>query len=627
MDKPTLEFLLSNSLVNCREVTIKKLFPEFWEYVNNIYKSEPTKWVEKLYWYFHNINKHPKCPICGNPVEFITFKNGYKIYCSVECMHKDYENIKKRTAETNLKKYGAENPMKLKEVRDKIKATNLKKYGAENPMSSDIVKNKIKNSLIKKYGVESTWKIPGVQEKSRKSMMERHGVEWAQQSADIRKKTKKTTYEHFGGIGFGSEVLCKKTRDVIEERYGVRYALQNKDIMNKTKTIINERYGGIGCSSTLIANKIKQTNIERYGVDHNFRIGIYDKYPELIGIREDGSWICKCEHADCNKCSEKQYITYNNLHCQRKKFNTETCTILNPLDSGSGPEQSIGVFLQNMGVQFEQHNRTILHPAEIDFYIPSKNIGIEFNGVYWHSDLKKDKNYHIDKYLNCKKNNVQLIQIWEDWWCNKHDIVLSILKSKLGLISDKIYARDCICEQINNKDGLSFINKNHIQGKCRAKIYYGLLHNNELVSVMAFNKRSKLSGNKHLTDDDWELVRFCNKIDTTVIGGASKLLKHFIKDVKPSLITSFSCNDISDGHLYEELGFISDHKVNNAYWYIDSNTHERFHRTSFTKNAIIKKGLAGANGNWTEKEIMNTTKYLRIHDSGTTKWILDLKSC
>ena len=95
-----------------------------------------------------------------------------------------------------------------------------------------------------------------------------------------------------------------------------------------------------------------------------------------------------------------------------------------------------------------------------------------------------------------------------------------------------------------------FYDKNHIQGFCAATIHYGLYYKNELVSMMSFGKRSL--GREF--NKDWELIRYCTKINTLVIGGASKLFKNFIKEYNPKEIISWSSNDISNGNMYKLLG-------------------------------------------------------------------------
>lgn len=55
---------------------------------------------------------------------------------------------------------------------------------------------------------------------------------------------------------------------------------------------------------------------------------------------------------------------------------------------------------------------------EIDIFIPEKNIGIEYNSIYYHKtlpneDSSKDKKYHLNKFKSCKENGIRLISIFE----------------------------------------------------------------------------------------------------------------------------------------------------------------------------------------------------------------------
>ena len=146
------------------------------------------------------------------------------------------------------------------------------------------------------------------------------------------------------------------------------------------------------------------------------------------------------------------------------------------------------------------------------------------------------------------------------------------------------------------------------------EIKIGLFYEGELLSVMTFGKR-KLFG-----DNDWEMVRFCNKGGIQIVGGASKLLSQFIKDYKPSKIISFSSHDISNGNVYEKLGFKKEGESKTSYWYIDKNF-KRYHRYNFTKYQLIKDGYDRSK---TEEQIMNDRGYWRIYDSGQSKYILNL---
>jgi hypothetical protein len=261
-------------------------------------------------------------------------------------------------------------------------------------------------------------------------------------------------------------------------------------------------------------------------------------------------------------------------------------------------------------------DRNILEGKELDIYLPDLNLAFEFNGLYWHSDLFKDKRYHQNKTKDCLDKGIQLIHIWEDDWNNKQDIVKSIILNKLGK-SEKVWARNCIIKEINdNKLVREFLSKNHIQDFIGSKIKIGLFYNGELVSLMIFGSLRKSLGTK-TKEGSYELLRFCNKLNMTTIGGASRLFSFFLKNFKPKEVISYSDNSRGVGELYSKLGFEFLHETcPNYYWVVNG---IRKHRFNFRKDKLIREG---ADPNKTEVEIMNEMSYYRIFDCGSKKWKL-----
>ena len=115
---------------------------------------------------------------------------------------------------------------------------------------------------------------------------------------------------------------------------------------------------------------------------------------------------------------------------------------------------------------------------------------------------------------------------------------------------------------------------------------------------------------------EFEMLRFCNKLNTNVIGGASKLFKYFLKTYNPSQITTYADRSYSNGNLYKQLGFGFIHKTQPNYYYIIDNI--RYHRFNFRKDKLIREGF---DSNKTEHEIMLERKIYRIYDSGNLKFI------
>ena len=189
-------------------------------------------------------------------------------------------------------------------------------------------------------------------------------------------------------------------------------------------------------------------------------------------------------------------------------------------------------------IKLETSCRSFKGIKEIDIVCHLKKIAIEFNGLYWHCDIFKDKNYHLNKTLMMNNMGYRLIHIFEDEWLNKKDICKSIIMNIFGKNTKKIYARKCAIKEISNKESKEFLNENHIQGYCTSKQQLGLFENKKLVSVMTFrkNRSSSPAGSKNY---EFELLRFCCLKYTSVIGAASKLFGYFVKLNSPNKITNY----------------------------------------------------------------------------------------
>ena len=208
------------------------------------------------------------------------------------------------------------------------------------------------------------------------------------------------------------------------------------------------------------------------------------------------------------------------------------------------------------------------------------------------------------------------MHIWEDDWNYKKDIVKSMILNKLGKTPNKIFARKTEIKEINdNKLVREFLDINHIQGFVGSKVKIGLFFENELVSLMTFGNRRVAMGKKLTNKGEFELLRFCNKLNTNVIGGASKLFKYFIKNYNPIEITTYADRSFSQGELYRTLGFTFIGKTQPNYYYV-INKHKK-HRFNFRKDILIKQGF---DSNKTEHEIMLERKIYRIYDSGNLKF-------
>jgi hypothetical protein len=293
------------------------------------------------------------------------------------------------------------------------------------------------------------------------------------------------------------------------------------------------------------------------------------------------------------------------------------CAKCNGVTIGSSrAESEILEFLQMHCDEVVKSCRNVLQGKELDLYVQSQNFAIEYHGLLWHSFGKnypcnehheqEMKHKHANKRNKCMQRSIHLLQIFENEWQDKQDIVKSIILSKLKKLSNNVYARNCKVIIASKQQKKEFLAANHLQGNDNSQIALALMHNNEIVAMMTFGSR-QISAKK-----TYELIRFCCKCNTSVVGGASKLFKYFLSNYGASKITTYAdLRYCYDGSFYKQLGFNYVKTTPPAYWYTD--TKQVLHRFNFQKHLLVKQGY---DANLTEREIMLQRGWRRIWDCG-----------
>ncbi len=388
----------------------------------------------------------------------------------------------------------------------KVEETNISKYGTKSNLSTPETIKKIKETNIKKYGKEHHTQSELFKDKVKLSNLEKYNK------------------EHF----FQTDFFKTKSDETKLSKYNTNNPMELQFIKDRMKKTLNDnifkKYKKLLCDDYTILNYEKcNFNIKHKKCNTIFNIDIkklYDRCRRKLGI--------------CSVCFPASEIK-------------------------SIKEKELIIWLKELNIDLIESDKSILNPKHLDIYIPSKNLAIEFNGLYWHSDFKKDKKYHLNKSIKCVEKGIQLLHIWEDEWYYKQDIVKSIILNKLGLIKNKIFARKCEIRVVKDYNLIKkFLCENHIEGGSKSSIKLGLFHKNELVSLMTF---------KYKTKKELILVRYCNKNNFSVIGGASKIFKYLKNNYKFNKITTYSDFRLFDAKIYKILGF---NKINlspvNYYW-------------------------------------------------------------
>lgn len=519
------------------------------------------RFKEKVYLFINGLRSIPKCknPECVN---LTTFKNstlGYKDYCSIRCISSDPE-VKKKKEEKSLRKFGTKTPSQSKEIKDKIIKTNQQKWGGNSPMSSLGIRQKSKDTLLTNWGVDNPSKSEDILQRRIESF----------KVSKFKETFKKTSLE----------------------KWGVEHPWMNPDIHKKTIDFFYQDY---------------RRRIEEK-IDSRFTFKSFKKTPSTVL-----TFSCGC-------CGEYFDILPYQFY-YRVNSGISICTKCFPISENSSISQ---IELTNFIKEKYQGEillnfKDVINPFEIDVYLPDLKIGFEFNGVWWHSEKFKQENYHQKKSELSQSKGIQLITIWEDDWNIKREICHSFILNKLRQTPNKIGARKCVIREVSYNDSKNFLDSNHLQGDCKSSVRLGIHLNDDLVGLMTFSKlRLPLQKKKESREkaDYWELTRFCNKLNYNIVGGASKILKYFIQNWQPKSIETYSDNLISDGGLYESLGFKYQHTSKPGYWYVVDGI--RSHRFNWRKQKLVELGYDSSK---TESEIMSEIGYWKIYNAGNKKWI------
>jgi hypothetical protein len=515
--------------------------------------------------YFLKTNETGICnyPKCSKKTKFISFKQGYRVGCC--------EDHTKRL--NNLEKYGVENVMQLPEFKNNFKTSMLEKYGVTSSLKNPELLKKMHNTMHNQGGIGAV--NPTIKTNMIKTNQQKYGVDNVMQNPATRHK-------------FNTTML---------QKYGVKNALENNSINQKRIDTTIARFGSPHHTQSL---KYKTQCRQKFITKKIQKLQAYVKpvfsCDDYVDVDQDLQWQCVV-------CDSTFTDNLDNGKIPR-------CLECNPLlQMGySKMEQQLATRLSCF-FQVELNNRTVLSGKELDIYIPSKKIAIEFNGIYWHSELfGKNKNYHLNKTKQCAQQGIQLIHVFETEWLKNQQLVTSVILSKLGVFDNRIYARQCVIREITSNEKNVFLEKNHMQGNDKSSVKLGLFHSDELVAVMTFGK------SRYNKNYQYEMHRFCNKIGYQIIGGASKLWSYFVKHQTPNSVITYADRRYSEGALYAKLGFSKTDVSPPNYFYFKNNN-VLLSRLQFQKQKL-QKILPRFDADLTEWENMQLHGYNRIWDCG-----------
>jgi very-short-patch-repair endonuclease len=468
-------------------------------------------------------------------------------------------------------------------MKESLKKTMLENYGVDHPSKLESVKQKLKKTWANKTEEE----IKERTEKSKKTVREKYGVDHVSQSREVRDKTEKTWIEKYGVDNPSrADIVKKKRANTIMERFGAVNAGQNDEIKAKIAATNLKRYGGLFMNipdvkaeyiakfkenKHRIREKTVKTCLERYGTTAPLKNKIVlDGYMEKL--IESGKFRLIDGKTIKDFCAEKGLsISYAN-QLIRQGFDVrdyqKNFTRVETVTKG---------ILEKNGLSFSSNKN--IESRKYDFLIG--NLVIECDGLYWHSDVNKEKRYHQIKRNFYLENGYKPLFFRENEILNYPEIVESIILNKLNK-SNRIFARKCYIVEGNAKDARDWFNTNHLMGAGRGRVFF-LVEKNTNEKVCAIQLSNKKEG------ELYEVSRFAPKLNTSVIGGFSKLINHAHNIINFKQLFTYIDLRYGSGSYLKDLGFNYAGEYVSFCWTDFENV---FHRMRFRGDSGYELGMA-----------------------------------
>lgn len=552
---------------------------------------------------------HGPCPVCGKQVKIKDMSKGPQA-CSKECRQKLIE-------QTSLDRYGNKVVANSDYGRAKAKQTSQEKYGVDHYSKTSEYKERFTKTMNARYGVDHALQNDEIKQKWHETNREKYGANTPLENENLRARAWDTQKAN-GGIGLSRDGAVEHFKEVSRAKYGTDFPTQSETVKSKIFHTNLDRYGATCWLATEARLKITMMDPSKMDEFEKFRSGVrqyienlpykpsYSDLSDLTGITPDaiGNYIVT------HKCQD--LIDYHK----------------------SSIEQQIHDFIKSIdpNIEIKRNDRTVIKPMEIDLYLPDFKLGIECNPTYTHNSSKSThwsncivpNDYHAKKSMAAERAGIFLLHVFGYEWTFRRDIVKSIIRNLLGANLHKYMARNLIVKSVSDSEAIEFFNTNHIQGYASSSIRIGLYNNDSLISMMSFSRpRHTLGKTNNQESDTYELTRFCTRLNTTCVGGASRLFKYFVNNYHPSTIVSFSSIAGTRGSIYSRLGFSPDGYVSPGYVWVDLDS-DTYHSRVACQKRFLPKLLGEPDldiENQTEDEIMESHGFVKVYNSGLIRWV------
>jgi hypothetical protein len=511
---------------------------------------------QRMYHLREEMSEIPKCPVCEKDRAWYRYSNGY------------FETCGDKHCKQTVKAEKFKETVSSDEFADKKKEW----FGKQ------------KQTMLERYGVDHNWK-GDLRKTGEETMLERYGVKHALQGEEAQEKRRRTTEERHGTLD-----MFSLGRETVKEKYGVENAMQNEEVKKRNRVNMKNSF------KIKSDSKLTEFNLEQIGSD---------------------KVIYKLVCWECKSC----FVMRNGPVNYKLRMKETPCPNCNPPDlTSSKMEKELATYIHSLGViQINTNDKSVLRGTkfmEVDIYIPDEKIAIEFNGLYWHSELFKNKNYHQEKTRILLERGIMLYHVWEDDWIGKKPIIKSMIGKILGK-NIEIDPMECDIRNIDNEQYKIFLKENSLIKYEKPSEILGLLLNGELMVAMAF-KRSKAFING-IKEAEWKICSIVNKIGISANESEKTLFQKFLKMHPGESVLAYSGASFDpdpDNSIFHRIGMTKLKTSDPDYEWVLGGV--RMPKISRDKKEFEKWGYDKC---LSEKEVMKDLGAYRIWNCGEHKFI------
>ncbi|MES2381138.1 MAG: hypothetical protein V4538_08860 [Bacteroidota bacterium] len=217
---------------------------------------------------------------------------------------------------------------------------------------------------------------------------------------------------------------------------------------------------------------------------------------------------------------------------------------------------------------------------------------------------------HVAIINNNSKPPIQLVFTLDELVYKPH-LIKARVQSILGF-NTKIHARQCVIKHIDANESGLFFEENHLLGNVTGAYKIGLYYKDKLVALALFSKGRRMN---RLSEDkrSFELIRYCNKCNYTVVGGLSKLINHFANEKTAGDIMTYIDKDFSDGDSFKKIGFKTIDESTPIEFIISKQDYRKYAKLNMPK-PVEEAFLANADNFWLIKNNGNLKMVLTFEE-------------